>query len=110
LQGSDGDAVEAQLGVVVVFDDEAVLAFGPFQQRGAAVAREHGAGGEMVGWGDDDCGCVCGFERVDVEPVAVGWDRRGAEAGLLDDQVGGCASRGLRRRRARFRRRAASGR
>jgi hypothetical protein len=40
----------------------------------------------MVGRGDDDCGCVCGFERVDVEPVAVGWDRRGAEAGLLDDQ------------------------
>ena len=54
LERADRRAVVAVLGVVVVLDRERVAVAQPGEQRGAALAGEHGAGRVLVGGGEDD--------------------------------------------------------
>ena len=48
LQRADGLAVVAELGVVVVLDDQAVAVRRPGEELAPALAAEHDAGGELV--------------------------------------------------------------
>ena len=104
------DALAAELGVVVVLDDQPVAALGPLDQRGAALGAEHGAGRELVRRRHDHHVRAARAERPDVDPVRVDRDRRRLEARLLDDQALGVPARAPRARRARSRWREASGR
>ena len=54
LQAADRVAVEAELGVVVVLQDDAVARGGPLHQRGPAGRRQHHAGRVLVGGRDQD--------------------------------------------------------
>jgi hypothetical protein len=53
LEGADWLAVVAELGVVVVFDHEGVVAPGPVQQGVPSFGGHDHAGGGLVGGGDD---------------------------------------------------------
>ena len=47
-------AFVVEFAVVIVFDDDGVLAAGPLEQREAARERENGARWELVRWSDED--------------------------------------------------------
>ena len=108
LERADGRAVVAVLGVVVVLDRERVAVAQPGEQRGAALAGEHGAGRVLVGGGDDD-GVGVRAELVDAQAVVVDRDRDGLEPGAARDPR--CSGlRGPRARCGARRRRRARGR
>ena len=81
LHGPDRPAVVAELGVVVVLQDQAVDPAGPGEQGGAALGREHHPGRELVGGHDDRAHRRVGVEVADPQPVAV-------DAGRHDPQPG----------------------
>ena len=66
LQHADRVAVVAELGVVVVLDDEAVGVARPRDQRVAPLGGEHHAGRGLVGRRHHDHLRAGGGERVDV--------------------------------------------
>ena len=58
------DALVAELGVVVVLDDQPVAALGPLDQRRAATRAQRDAGRELVRRGHDDgVGAACARAR-----------------------------------------------
>ena len=75
LQRADRDAVVAVLGVVVVLDDQPLLALGPLDQRGAPRGAEHRAGGELVGGRHHHHGGVAGDQLGTRSPSRVDRDR-----------------------------------
>ena len=85
LEGADGRAVVAVLGVVVVLDRDRVAVAQPGEQRRAALGAEHDAGRVLVRGGDDHRVDVA--ELVDLEAVLVDSDRDGLQAGALRDLV-----------------------
>jgi hypothetical protein len=87
LQGADGHAIEAQLRVVVVLDDQAVVALRPLQEGGAPLGGQHGAGREVVRRRDHDRCRVGRVERRDIEAGFVDGDRHYVDARLLGDQA-----------------------
>ena len=81
LQRADRVAVVAELGVIVVLDDDPAASAGPRDQLLAAVSGEHDAGGPLVGRGHQDGPGAGALERGDVDAVVVDRDRHGGEAG-----------------------------
>ena len=71
LDGADRLAVVAELGVVVVLDDQRAAADGPVDEGGATLGREDGAGRVLVGGGDDDAVDVETVEQVHPHPALV---------------------------------------
>ena len=86
LERADRLPVVAELGVVVVLDDQPVRAVGPGHERGPTLRRQHAAGRVLVGGGHE--------HRVDVrarragrpDPRLVDRDPDDLEAAPLDDR------------------------
>jgi len=82
LHGPDRPAVVAELGVVVVLQDQAVDPAGPGEQGGAALGREHHPGRELVGGAHHDrAHRRVGVEVADPQPVAVDARRHDPQPG-----------------------------
>ena len=82
LQGPDRWPIVAELGVVVVLDDEPIGGARPLQQRSTAGGREHDAGRELMGGRDEHRVGSRLRERDDVDPVAVDGHGDDLDAGL----------------------------
>ena len=76
----------AELGVIVVLDDEPVAALGPLDQCGASWGAHHRAGGELVRRCDHDRVGVAAREHGHVDAVGVDGDRCHLQARLLGDE------------------------
>src|SRR5947209_9646673 len=76
----------AELGVVVVLDDQVVTALGPVDQLSSPSRAEHYPSGELVRRGDYDDLRLTGVEVLDGDPLPVDGDGRYLQPGLLDDQ------------------------
>jgi hypothetical protein len=82
VHGPDRAAVVAELGVVVVLQDQAVDPAGPVEQGAAALRREHHPGRELVGRAHDDRAHPgIPVEVADPQPVAVDPGRRDPQPG-----------------------------
>ena len=86
LQRSDRLAVVAELGVVVVFEDQRAAVARPGDKRRAALGRQDGAGRELVGGGDGDGVEVELGEAGGVEAVVVGGDRDGVRPASVSER------------------------
>jgi hypothetical protein len=71
LQHADGLAVVAELGVVVVLDDERVVTAGPLDQRLPPRRRQYHPGGRLVGRGHHHGAGPAGRQGRDVDPEVV---------------------------------------
>ena len=87
LERSDGRAVVAVLGVVVVLDCDRVARAQPGQQGRSSLAGEHDAGGVLVGGRQHDGVGVGVLEFVDSCSGVVDPDRNRFQAGVCGDEA-----------------------
>ena len=84
LEGADGLAIEAVLGVVVVLDDDRPASRRPLEQRGPALGRENHPGRELVRGRDQHRADIEATEPVDAQAAAVHGYWSDAQAHGLD--------------------------
>jgi hypothetical protein len=80
LQGLERAAFIMELTVMVVFDNNCVLASGPIQERNAPRERQNGTGWKLVRRGHKDQASLFG-EPGWIQAVAVDWDGEQVSAG-----------------------------
>jgi hypothetical protein len=81
LQGADRLPVVAELGVVVVLDDDRLSARGPVDEREPPFGGEDHAGRTLVGRGEHDRARARGIQGLHVHAAGVDGDRDGLEPG-----------------------------
>src|SRR4051794_1407615 len=86
LQRADRAAVVAELGVVVVLDDQPVGLARPREQLGAALGRHDVADGELMGRRGDHDARAAGDEGGDVDALLARRDRDGLQAGAAGER------------------------
>jgi len=85
VECSDGSAVIAKIGVVVVLGDDRVAPLGPFEQRGPPLGREHDARRKLMRGCHEHGVRRGGVERSDVDALLVHRHRHGPQAAPRDD-------------------------
>ena len=86
LERAAPGAVVTQLGVVVVFDHQTLVALGPLDQRRAPLGAHHGSRRELVRGRDHHRRDVGGGQCVHLQPGGVDRHRNHLEARLLERQ------------------------
>jgi len=84
LKRADRGSVKAVFGVVVVLDDQSVLALGPGGEGGASARGEHGTGGNLVSRRDEDEAGARPGDRLVADAVLINGNRDYVSAGVLE--------------------------